>query len=138
MEFEGIDIIELAQIIDTCSQCGKEMSDGEIRMNLRDFSGELRMILCEDCQEEIRKQLNDYVEHKKEPCPYCSGDNLLSERLKYGDKGDGYVGMDVYVENGALYIDAVPDTYEPIFMEKEIKINFCPMCGKNLEEKKNV
>lgn len=55
---------------------------------------------------------------------------------KYGSKSNGYVGMDVYIGDSSLCIDAVPDTYEPIFMEKEIKINFCPMCGKKLEESK--
>ena len=64
-------------------------------------------------------------------CQYCSGEKRLicpSTALSY--KGDFYPGMDIWVEPGRLYVEVRPDTYEPCFMEDEVKINFCPICGR--------
>ena len=39
---------------------------------------------------------------------------------------------DRYIEDNELYVTAVPDTYEPGFMEEFVQINYCPMCGEKL------
>lgn len=69
-------------------------------------------------------------------CEYCRGDKWLSEcDDKFSYKGDFYPGIDIFIDDdGVLDITVVPDTYEPCYMEKRIKINFCPMCGQKLSE----
>lgn len=70
-------------------------------------------------------------------CEYCKGHNnrcLSMRQRSLGQKRpESYVGFDVYVEAAILQIATVADTYEPSYMEKGIKINYCPMCGRDLE-----
>lgn len=71
-------------------------------------------------------------------CEYCKDYNqkCLSERNdKMSRKGDFYSGIQTYIEENKLQINAVADVYEPNFTEKSIKINYCPMCGRRLEDK---
>ena len=71
-------------------------------------------------------------------CEFCRNDgwseneNLINPSSHLSSKGDFYSGFTVYVDGDSLSIRAVADTYEPSYMEDEIKINFCPMCGRKL------
>lgn len=66
-------------------------------------------------------------------CCYCNSNESLIERDDhFSSKRDFYPGIDVFISDDLLCIEAVPDSYEPIFMEREVKINFCPMCGEKL------
>ena len=66
-------------------------------------------------------------------CPYCRGEKtLISRSSKLSLKRDFYPGIELWVEADRIYIEAAPDTYEPSFMEDEVKINFCPICGREL------
>lgn len=68
-------------------------------------------------------------------CVYCNGERALLERIdKLSTKGDFYPGITVDIDENMLCIDSVADVYEPNYLEAEIKINFCPMCGRDLEE----
>ena len=68
-------------------------------------------------------------------CNFCEGyANLLSRSKTLSKKGDFFPGIDVDIDGDVLRIVAAPDTYEPGFMEAEVKINFCPMCGENLRK----
>jgi hypothetical protein len=69
-------------------------------------------------------------------CEYCRGTrSLINQRDTLSRKGDFYPGLEVYLEKNVLYIVAVPDTYEPGYLEASVKINFCPMCGRLLPGK---
>ena len=68
-------------------------------------------------------------------CEFCKNCKPLAEcdkRLSL--KGDFHPGIYVDVCEGMLYIEAVPDTYEPGYMEKYIDINYCPMCGQKFSD----
>ena len=66
-------------------------------------------------------------------CVYCSCDRRLIERSnKLSDKGVFYPGLDVYIDRGVLYIEGCADVHEPNYIEEEVRINFCPMCGEKL------
>ena len=66
-------------------------------------------------------------------CPYCTESKHLLERDEsLSFKGDFFPGIDMFIDNGMLCIEAVPDVYEPCYMEQEVKINYCPMCGEKL------
>lgn len=66
-------------------------------------------------------------------CPYCTESKHLLERSEHMSfKGDFFPGIDVFIDNSIVYIEVAPDTYEPSFMEREFKINYCPMCGEKL------
>ena len=69
-------------------------------------------------------------------CNYCMGDcaPILDTISGVSKKGHFYPGVTVGVEDGDLWIIAVPDTYEPGYMEESVKIKFCPMCGRKLED----
>lgn len=70
-------------------------------------------------------------------CKICNGEEALMVREKRSKKKDyGYIGFDISVEDGTLLVAAVPDTYEPAYMDTEIKINYCPICGKRLSREK--
>jgi hypothetical protein len=74
-------------------------------------------------------------------CNYCSDEYrnapLIDTCKDYSKKGvfrpGIYVGINV-LDVGELYVSATPDTYEPGYMEESVKIKFCPMCGRKLEE----
>ena len=55
---------------------------------------------------------------------------------KISSKGDFYPGIIAFVENNRLEIEAIPDTYENAYLEASVEINYCPMCGRKLEEEK--
>lgn len=66
-------------------------------------------------------------------CLYCSGSkSVLNTRTKLSLKGDFYPGIDVFIDDPILCIESYSDTYEPGFLEADVKINYCPMCGKKL------
>ena len=66
-------------------------------------------------------------------CIYCAGEiPILDTTTTLSKKGFFYPGITVGVEDGELWVTAVPDTYEPGYLEEDIKINFCPMCGEKL------
>lgn len=69
-------------------------------------------------------------------CEYCRGTRtLIEQRDKLSRKGDFYPGLEVGVEDGELWVIAIPDTYEPGYLEDSVKIKFCPMCGERLKGK---
>lgn len=66
-------------------------------------------------------------------CVYCEGGrNLISRSEHFSLKGDFYPGVDVCIDGNELYVNGCADTYEPNYIEESIKINFCPMCGRQL------
>lgn len=71
-------------------------------------------------------------------CEYCrhgyQNDYLINSATKMSKKRDFYPGIEVCIEDGVLWVIASPDTYEPGFQEEFVKINFCPMCGRDLME----
>lgn len=71
-------------------------------------------------------------------CNYCQhgyqNDYLINSATKMSKKRDFYPGVEVVIDDGTLWVTASPDTYEPGYMEEFVKINFCPMCGRKLEE----
>ena len=71
-------------------------------------------------------------------CDYCNPDielPLIETATKLSKKGDFYPGITVGVYNDELWVVAEADTYEPGCLEADVKIKFCPMCGRKLEEK---
>jgi len=72
-------------------------------------------------------------------CEFCSEGYLtkpvIHTRRILSTKRDSFPGIEAYVESaGLLYVVAIPDTYEPAYQAAEVKINFCPMCGRKFRE----
>ena len=69
-------------------------------------------------------------------CNYCMGERapILDTVGGLSKKGQFYPGITVGVEDGELWVVSVADTYEPSYQEESVKIKFCPMCGRELEE----
>lgn len=71
-------------------------------------------------------------------CKYCERESYEEKYIyddrKWSRKTHSDFGIRVYIENNKLNIGASADTYEPGYVECEIDINYCPMCGKNLKE----
>lgn len=65
-------------------------------------------------------------------CEYCEENKYIYDGMELSTKDDGYCGIDAYMNNNKLNIDASADTYEPNYIEAEIEINYCPMCGRKL------
>lgn len=69
-------------------------------------------------------------------CTYCGPQEayMFNNRDKLGRKSDRYPGIHVYYDfsDEVLRIGACADTYETSWVEAEFKINFCPMCGRDL------
>ena len=65
-------------------------------------------------------------------CEYCKGSKFIQEGKETGIKANGYVGLDVWLDYNKLNIDGSVDVYEPNYIEIEIEINYCPMCGRKL------
>lgn len=72
-------------------------------------------------------------------CKYCSdkGDSILDTRTQLSRKGDFYPGIDLFIEDDELNIIAVGDTHETSYVEDEVKINYCPMCGRSLKDERS-
>lgn len=63
---------------------------------------------------------------QQENCPYCHTDKSL---IEYEDCGfEVEAGVD---DDGTLYVDA-DDGYH--LFNQEININYCPICGRPLNE----
>ena len=60
-------------------------------------------------------------------CPYCIGDRNAGRSLTGEDDN-----AEVYLHYNSLVVE----TYDPHGMpdDTETKINYCPMCGRKLEE----
>lgn len=70
----------------------------------------------------------------KDGCDYCNGKKYLAERsgpLSY--KGEFTPGIEVCIDGDILSVDSIADVYEPNFTEEDIKIRYCPMCGRPLK-----
>ena len=68
-------------------------------------------------------------------CEYCQGTKaIISDIDKLSKKGDFYPGIIISIYEGMLCAEAVADTYEPNYMDTQVRIKYCPMCGENLEE----
>lgn len=71
-------------------------------------------------------------------CEYCTdkytNKTLIDTCKELSKKRMIVPGIAVGIEDGELWVIASPDTYEPGYMEESVKINFCPMCGRKLEE----
>lgn len=72
-------------------------------------------------------------------CKHCtewSNVPIFNNRNKLSYKKGGYPGIEVEIDpvEATMYIGACPDTYEPGWVEAEIPINYCPMCGEKLRE----
>ena len=71
-------------------------------------------------------------------CEYCDKKNpkYLSERELSKYHEEVYLGIDCGIdfEEGLLMIEACTASgyNEPGYEEKNIKINYCPMCGRKL------
>ena len=71
-------------------------------------------------------------------CDFCKDEycedrrDLMSFDKKLSHKGDFSPGIQICINGDILSAMAIADVYEPNFTEKEIKINFCPMCGRKL------
>lgn len=71
-------------------------------------------------------------------CKYCNSDVLLSDFRGYSRHHDYKYGVVTYIEDGTLYIEAHPDSVDVgAYVEEEIEINFCPICGSKLKEDVN-
>lgn len=73
-------------------------------------------------------------------CEYCvvgMTRMLFNNRDRLSYKKDAYPGIEAEIDaiNSTIWIGACADTYEPAWVEAEIPINFCPICGEQLREK---
>lgn len=77
-------------------------------------------------------------------CEYCCKDlknkKWLSKRTEYSECTDCYVGMEIFINENILEISSVAEVGYPsrdsTLAEKNIEINYCPMCGKKLSNNK--
>ncbi len=75
-------------------------------------------------------------------CEYCESNwenkKYITEKNRYGKGADCYIGIDTYIDGNMLGIDAVGEVGYPskdsTVVEEEVKINYCPMCGRKLGE----
>lgn len=65
-------------------------------------------------------------------CEYCKGYKEILDDRKLSRKKDVYVGTKIWAQDNELRVFACADVYEPAIVEASVKINFCPMCGRNL------
>ena len=71
------------------------------------------------------------LSEQKEPCEYCQEDRY--DELVFASNHENietYCG--VWIDHDKLHQKLVVEDYETI--EEEIKINFCPMCGRPLNQ----
>ena len=64
-------------------------------------------------------------------CEYCILNKPIVDTYCFGKNSESH-GIDLIIFDNILEITASGDTYEPNFEETEIKINYCPMCGRKL------
>lgn len=78
--------------------------------------------MCKYCEEHVLEEGGYDIE------PICE-----REESKYNH--GCFTGIDVHLEKDKLKMYAVVDgqNVKCLHAEKEIKINFCPMCGRKLE-----
>ena len=69
-------------------------------------------------------------------CDYCNGKKcIIDTRTIMSNKGDYYPGISVSLDMpGELCVDALPDTYEPSYLDASVFINYCPMCGEKFKK----
>lgn len=74
-------------------------------------------------------------------CEYCQEwdrKDLINTRTKLSRKAEKYPGIEVSIDyDNTLYIGCCADVYEPAWEEASVKINFCPMCGRDLRVKES-
>ena len=70
---------------------------------------------CENC--EFYKKC-----YTKEPCPYCHGKKDLLKKV------NGF-GVYIYENNLGLYFECSEGE-----ADDDVKINYCPMCGRKFED----
>lgn len=72
------------------------------------------------------------------PCTYCQGKESLSER-ELEQYSDVYTGFGVDISGGKLLIESCTAVGGPskdyTFSDTKIAINYCPMCGRKINEK---
>ena len=66
-------------------------------------------------------------------CKYCMSYKPIIDTFNIGKHADMY-GIDLVIEDNKLKISAAVDTYEPGYEEAEVKIKYCPICGRKLEK----
>jgi hypothetical protein len=62
------------------------------------------------------------MNHTKEPCTYCNGDLALLCK-------DG--GLSIRINDSDLLVDHDGDE---LVIHDDVKLNYCPMCGRKLED----
>lgn len=75
-------------------------------------------------------------------CKYCkiNYDNeidtaILNElKSNYDYKTKKHFGAVISIEGDKLNVWTCANVYEPAYVETSVKINFCPMCGRQLNE----
>ena len=86
------------------------------------------------------------IEHVTDPndqpgCEYCrewDSKDLINTMTKMSYKRDNYPGICVRVDGNELEVASLADTYEPSWQDVTIKINFCPICGRDLREEEDL
>ncbi|HWT74325.1 MAG TPA: hypothetical protein VN258_06360 [Mobilitalea sp.] len=72
-------------------------------------------------------------------CEYCSDGESISNR-EYSNKTDAYVEFDASIDGNVLNIVCCTNigtmSQGTTYLEKDIKINYCPMCGRKLNNDK--
>lgn len=76
-------------------------------------------------------QKQDKVATLKEPCEYCQGQKESKTILAIDAVLDNEVEHDVYVAANSPRLVAMRGDFLESFSQK---INYCPMCGRKLEE----
>lgn len=68
-------------------------------------------------------------------CKYCLGEKpIFNSRKRLSKKGDFYPGIEVSLDDSILIITCAADVFEPNFLEEEVNICYCPMCGRKLND----
>lgn len=70
-------------------------------------------------------------------CDYCNGNKtIFSDRDISEFNPDAYTGLEVWVCMGVMGVLACLDNkyVKPLVRAQSIKINYCPMCGRKLDE----
>lgn len=81
--------------------------------------------------EQLNKMMERYEslksQNNNEDCKYCNGNE---ETIMYTSDGNSiYIGKGQYGDNSGNICLINSDSYKG----NEVKINYCPMCGKKLE-----
>ena len=69
-------------------------------------------------------------------CEHCEEGKSLIERNTYGHSSDGYVGIDMWIGENRIEVDAIGEVGYPskdsTYVEGRTVINYCPICGRKL------